>query len=312
MLMLAGTAAPPSDPGPGPLSVLPAAGSQLGAMPPIQAISSVPLFSPAVSATTLAPTVGLCSNTQSLPSLPELEALISPAGPTTPLATARKPQSLILSSALPPIPAKVVERIRAGSFVDLKEMLPDNVALLRRLQETNVNTQVTSGAGSRMRDIRDPLTWASSYMAFVAARSNQAETRELLAYGMLILQLARKHGGLGWVAYDSQFRQQAAAGAPTPWSELNLSLMAATVFNGGGEASVQACSLCLASDHSAPECALASLDSSRPPSKLPASSRTSARPKPYCIQEEVCRRFNRGICSSPSCRFEHCWRQNAT
>ena len=122
---------------------------------------------------------------------------------------------------------------------------------------------------------------------------------------MLILQLARKHGGLGWVANDSQFRQQAAAGAPTPWFELNRLLMAATVFNGGGEASVQACSLCLASDHSAPECALASLDSGRPPSKPPTSSRTSTRPKPYRIQEEVCWRFNRGTCSSPSCRFEH-------
>ena len=40
--------------------------------------------------------------------------------------------------------------------------------------------------------------------------------------------------GLGCLAYDSQFRQQAAAGAPIPWSELNLSLMVATVFNGGG------------------------------------------------------------------------------
>ena len=72
-----------------------------------------------------------------------------------------------------------------------------------------------------MWNIRDPLTWASSFMVFVATRSDNQETRDMPAYDQLVLLLTRKHGGLGWVAYDHQFRQQAAAGSAALWSELN-------------------------------------------------------------------------------------------
>ena len=127
----------------------------------------------------------------------------------------------------------------------------------------------------------------------------------MLEYSQLVLLLARKHAGLGWVAYDHQFRQQAAAGSTAPWSELNLSLMVATVFAAGGETPTRACSLCFAADHPARECALASLEVNRTPPKPPVANRTAARPKPYRAREEVCRRFNRAACSSPSCKFEH-------
>ena len=275
-----------------------------GAMPPCRAVTSVTLFSaanaPSSTSTTSSPALA-----QSLPSLPELEAMFAPHGTAPLVAADHKPQPLIMSSALPPIPGKVVERIRAGLFVDLKELLQDNVALLQRLQEVNTGSQASTGGTSRMRDIRDPMTWASAFMAFVAARSDNPETRDLLAYGQLVLLLARKHGGLGWVAYDHQFRQQAAAGSTAPWSELNLSLMAATVFATGGETPTRACPLCFAADHSARECALASLEVNKAPPRPPASNRTAVRPRPYRTREEVCRRFNRGACSSTSCKFEH-------
>ena len=94
-------------------------------------------------------------------------------------------------------------------------------------------------------------------MGFVAAWVDLPGTRDLLAYDQLILQLARQHGGGGWIAYDSQFRQQAAAGATGPWSELNHSLMAATMFVAGREAPARACPLCCATDHTARDYALA-------------------------------------------------------
>ena len=287
--------APPLEP---PTSV---AASQPGVMPPSHAITSVPLF----SAPTSAPSAGSAGPLLSLPSLSELESLAAPSGPLPLQATAAKASPLILSSALPPIPAKVVDRIRAGSFVDLKELLPDNMALLQRLQETSTGPQAASGSSSRMREIRDPLTWAACFMGFVAARADLPGTRDLLAYGQLILQLARQHGGGGWIAYDSQFRQQAAAGASAPWSELNLSLMAATVFAAGGEAPARACQLCFATDHTARDCALASLEGGRTTQRPPSGAQASPRPRPYRARDEICRRFNRGTCSASACRFEH-------
>ena len=81
-----------------------------------------------------------------------------------------------------------------------------------------------------MREIQDPLSWVSCFLAFMATKVDNKETQSLAAYGMLVIHLARKHGGRGWLAYDSMFRQQKAAGAPFKWEDLNPSLMAATVI----------------------------------------------------------------------------------
>ena len=107
--------------------------SQPGVIPCGQAITSVPLFSVA-SCPSVAPSRYTQEAAQTLLSLPDLEALICFPGPLLAGVALRKPQARTLSSALPPIPGKVIERIRAGSFVDLKELLPDNVALLQHLQ----------------------------------------------------------------------------------------------------------------------------------------------------------------------------------
>ena len=53
---------------------------------------------------------------------------------TTTISKSHTP-ALILSSALPPIPGKIVEKIRNGAYVDLKDMLSDNVTLKKRLDE---------------------------------------------------------------------------------------------------------------------------------------------------------------------------------
>ena len=154
---------------------------------------------------------------------------------------------------------------------------------------------------SHLRDIRDPLSWAACFMAFVAAKVDNPETRELMAYGKIIISLAQKHGGLGWATYDTMFRQQAAAGADAKWSQLNPSLMAATVLSTGGEQSPRPCTHCHAADHKSHECALTSLD----PTQAPSGSRSAARFRPYQHHEELGRWFNRRTCSAASCKFEH-------
>ena len=127
-----------------------------------------------------------------------------------------KPAALTISASLPPIPAKAVEKIRAGVFIDFKELLTDNIALLQRLQDVGQPGQHPLSAlttAARMRDIQDPLTWVFCFLAYMAARVDHEETRQLAAYGQIVIHLAHKHGGRGWLANDSAFRQQAAAGA---------------------------------------------------------------------------------------------------
>ena len=130
----------------------------------------------------------------------------------------------------------------------------------------------------------------------------------MAAYGMIILQLARKHIGTGWLVYDRQFRQHQAAGANLPWSDLSPSLMVATVLSQASGCQGRSCSLCLAADHLREDCALAALEpssSSGQHSRTYYSGRQSRRPAPYGTTDNICRRFNRGYCGSSPCRYDH-------
>ena len=65
----------------------------------------------------------------STPVGPSLGSLCSTLALPTVLSAAHKPSSLVLSPALPPVPVKVVEKAQARAFVDLKDLLPDNMAV---------------------------------------------------------------------------------------------------------------------------------------------------------------------------------------
>ena len=169
-----------------------------------------------------------------------------------------------------------------------------------------------------MREISDPLSWSACFLAFMVVKEDHKETRDLAAYGMLILHLARKHTGSGWLVYDHQFRQHQAAGANLPRANISSSLMAATVLSRAGSGPGHSCSLCLAADHTQDDCALAPLKSHSTHSPHSAlqpnySSRQSCRLAPYSSSDNICRRFNRGYCGSSNCRYDHvcseCYKQ---
>ena len=89
---------------------------------------------------------------------PSLGSLLS-AAPFVSLAAAPcKTKSLVYSPALPPIQAKALEKIRSGIYFDLKELLPDNIALIQRLQEIGTIASLAHPpATSRLREINNPL-----------------------------------------------------------------------------------------------------------------------------------------------------------
>ena len=233
------------------------------AIPPASSLRSIPLIEPGGSEPPLMsvpaslPTTTLVGSGSGLSTNPTAASNPLPILHTTDATPLSGPSTskaaVTLSSALPPIPARVVEKICAGQFCEFKEMLADNIALRQTLLETGESA--TSLA--HLREISDPLTWAFCFLAFVAVRTKDQETRELAAYGQLVIHLARQHGGTGWLAYDKRFRQHHAAGIGHPWSELNPSLMAATVLrrDSGGKPG-QSCSKCASSDHEEKDCAL--------------------------------------------------------
>ena len=105
---------------------------------------------------------------------------------------------------IPPVPGRLVEKILDGQFVDMAELLPDNIELLRRERSS-------SDSKARLRQISSITAWAQCFATFVAIRAQAAPATvlALLAYMRLLIREAARHPGLGWLSYDSFFRQQA-------------------------------------------------------------------------------------------------------
>lgn len=117
-------------------------------------------------------------------------------------STLPKSKLLVYSLALSPIPAKALDKIYTGSYLDLKELLPDNAALLQHLQELG---QVQQGSSVKLCEISNPLTWVFCFLSFMVAKSESKEARELISYAQIIVQMARRHRGSGWLLYDQNF-----------------------------------------------------------------------------------------------------------
>ena len=189
-----------------------------------------------------------------------------------------------------------MEKILKGQFIDFKELLMDNVALMTQFQELGAGADSAAGSRSCLREVFDPVTWVYCYLSFVAVLCPDSRTHELLAYGQIIIQLGR------WLAYNRRFRQQVAAGTPLSWAEINPLLLSATVLGSAPALSGRNCPLCLSWDHGRADCTLASLVS-----QSTNGRRAPVRQRPYSLPGEYCRCFNAGSCpnTSESCRFLH-------
>ena len=280
-------------------------------MPPLAAIAhAIPIAAP--------------PSTAPVPHIPvatDLMALLT--DPTLTPSTTPASMPLMLSPSLPPIPAKLVAKVQAGTFVAMKEFLADNVALSQRLDELQPSPGAATpwfnrASTARMREINSPSQWALCWLMFASIQCRDPKLRATLAHGCIVLQLAQRHGGTGWLEYDRIFRRQAASDPTIAWNTLNPSLMAATVLaTSPGTGTI--CPHCQAADHGGEDCALLSVDPfldnqtriHRPPTTPQQQLRTQkARYTPYGnpgSSSEPCRRFNRGVCpdTATTCRYKH-------
>ena len=271
---------------------------------------------------------------QSLPLLPSAGSLApAPAVPTTSapslhpeglqsvlglLPPVSQSQGLILSSALEPIPARLVGRITSGQFIEMRDLLTDNIALhdqLEVLQGTYHLTTLPNSIRSRVREVPSLISWVYCFMAYVATRTSDTQTRDMLTYCRLLIQEALRHGGSGWQEYDRNFRRQLAINPSLPWNTLLPDLQATTILGqrtGGGTF----CHLCRGMDHTSANCALTFFSQQTIPPPTGAAgtnlhtprrplTRSSTMTKPETLMR-ICSSWNMGLCAYPgSCTFRH-------
>ena len=159
---------------------------------------------------------------------------------------------LSLSPATESFPRKLEEKVRSGQFVEMHELLRDNISLLGQLKTLGgqSNTILPGASRPRLRETSSIASWMYSFLAYVAIRSSEESTRDMLAYGRLISREAQRHVGQGWLDYDRIFRQQAAIDHNLKWNSIHPSIKAATLVN-NSETSGSFCTLCHEADHSA-------------------------------------------------------------
>ena len=120
------------------------------------------------------------------------------------------PKPFLLSEGLPPVPAKLVGRIIKGDFIDMAELLRDNLEAQQRGGWQEIPSSTASGLSRQRRKVPDLLSWVQCfgiYTAVVASRYPE-RIQKLLAYQTLMVREVRRCGGKGWLSYDSYFRQQ--------------------------------------------------------------------------------------------------------
>ena len=132
----------------------------MGVLSPSSTISNRPTFA-------FSGRVPLTFSMSGLAPIPTTEVFAGAAGLATSSAstpTSVPGQAMLLSSALPPIPANVVAKIKSGQYVPMKELLADNMSLCNQL-ETLPGTQLgyTGLPKPRLREVQSLLTWVSCW-----------------------------------------------------------------------------------------------------------------------------------------------------
>ena len=165
---------------------------------------------------------------------------------------------LMLSPASEVIPKKLMDKLRAGKFVDMKELLQDNISLVTQLDELQgpSSLQVIGAARPKLREISSFPAWCYCFLGYMACMTSDPVTRDQLAYARLVVKQSQSQSGLAWLDYDRAFRQQLAADPSTRWNSLNPSLLASTTLGHRPTGTQTFCTLCRAVDHTRVQCAL--------------------------------------------------------
>ena len=170
---------------------------------------------------------------------------------------------LSLSPATPPFPQKLVDKVRSGQFVEMRDLLMDNVSLLQQLEIFGGQYSAPALQGMlkpRLWDVTTVPSWMYCFLAYIVMREPDPNIRDMLAYARLIIREALRHGGSGWLDYDRVFRQQAAIDHSLRWNSLHSAIQASTLI-GHAPGTVVFCTLCREPDHTADQCALTYLQS---------------------------------------------------
>ena len=140
-----------------------------------------------------------------------------------------------VSSALPPVPGYLVEKIQKGQFVDFGLLRPKNLKKLPA--EEPSQAQLSKLMKSDLASISSFVDWAEAWAVYagIVAKERPGQLQNLIAYFLLLATAHRDVQGLGWLEYDTAFRKQAVENTAMNWGEVLPTLWMTTVLSRGAQ-----------------------------------------------------------------------------
>ena len=209
--------------------------------------------------------------------LPTINHLVESPIPQI-LPSTQEHQPVAIGEGLPPIPGKLVKKIESGLYIELSELLPDNLSV------TNATGDIADAPKASKPVTRPTLSiieWVQSFGIYTAilSKSQPHRVADLLGYQTLILQAHQEFQGDFWLRYDRTFRQKAATLKNTKWATIDTTLWS-LAFSGRGRSG-----------------SLNERNRDQGPPKY--GSTQSPRQPPVCFK------WNRDVCTFRNCKFLH-------
>ena len=141
--------------------------------------------------------------------------LLPAAGNTGPSAPST---GVYIGEGLPPVPLKLVEKIRRWEYTDMSKFLPEFwVPLGSSQQEGDLPGQPRTQV-RRRRNLTDIATGVQCFATYVGfSRDDPEDIPKLMAYLVHIVWVSQDFGSLAWVNYDSAFCRQAVSTGNRQW-----------------------------------------------------------------------------------------------
>ena len=126
--------------------------------------------------------------------------------------------SIFIGAVVPPVPPKLVDRIKGGEFIDMAELLPDRIG--------SFNPSSTDESAKQKVwwcPVTSIIEWVQCFNVYmsVICRTCPERIPDLLTYQMLIIEASMVYEGNAWLGYDRRFRQAAAVNPRPGCSFLN-------------------------------------------------------------------------------------------
>ena len=142
-----------------------------------------------------------------------------------PWATSLLHRMFVVGPGYSLIPEKLVMKIRTGQFIDLADLLAENL----KVQETEPQTYLdgkllVTSSKKRIQEITNIATWVEALTVYlwILCSAHPSRWQDMTQYKLPILKTSCHFPGKAWLHYGNAFCKDAAASGLVDWSCMNL------------------------------------------------------------------------------------------